>query len=372
MTRLYFDHNATSPLLPQVKDAMIQAMGKIGNASSVHQEGRHVRQHLEEVRQTLATYFAAKPSRVVFTSGATESNNLILRGHKGPVITSTIEHDSVLKAREGAHLCRVTADGAVDLNHLENLIQQTPHRSDTPILISIMAANNETGVIQPLQEIAALGKKYGCLLHSDAVQVTGKCDIDWTMLDLNYISLSAHKMGGPQGVGALIVDEGRSIMPLVTGGGQERSFRPGTENVLGIMGFGAAMDHCHPQNWEKIATLRDNLETQILSLCPEACFYGKSRTHHRLPNTSNIRMPGVKNNIQVINFDLKGISLSAGSACSSGKVKTSHVLQAMGITDNQLHESIRVSLGPQTTAEDIDRFVLIWQELYIRGKKYDE
>lgn len=369
MMRLYFDHNATSPLLSQVKDAMILAMDKIGNASSVHQEGRHVRQQLEEVRQTLANYFAVKPSRVVFTSGATESNNLILKGHKGPVITSAIEHDSVLKAREDALFCRVTADGIVDLNHLEELIQQTPHRPDAPILISIMAANNETGVIQPLQEIATLGKKYGCILHSDAVQIIGKCDVDWTMLDLNYISLSAHKMGGPQGIGALIIDEGRSLMPLVIGGGQERYFRPGTENVLGIIGFAAAIDHCHPQKWGKIATLRDVLETRILNLCPETCFYGKSPTHQRLPNTSNIRMPGVKNNIQVINFDLKGISLSAGSACSSGKVKTSHVLQAMGITDNQLHESIRVSLGPQTTSEDVDRFVLIWQDLYIRGKK---
>lgn len=369
MSRLYFDHNATSPLLPQARKAMIHAMDMRGNASSIHEDGRRIRQHLEQARQIIADHFSVKSSQVIFTSGATEANNLVLKGYKGPVITSAIEHDSVLKARQDSLICRVTKDGVVDLNHLEELIQQTHSRHGSPALISIMGANNETGVIQPLQEIADLGRKYGSTIHSDAVQITGKCVLDWANINLNYISLSAHKIGGPQGVGALIIDEKLSLSPLITGGGQERYFRSGTENVLGIIGFGAAMDHCLPQNWQKIESLRDLLEETLTKICPETCFYGKSPSQKRLPNTSNIRMPGVKNNIQVINFDLKGISLSAGSACSSGKVKISHVLQAMGITDDQLHESIRVSLGPQTTHDDIDKFVLIWQDLYSRGRK---
>ena len=360
MTSVYLDYNATAPLRSCAAAIMHEAFSLLGNASSTHSHGRAVRQKIEQARHSIASYFQRPAADLLFTSGATEANNLVLKGFNGTVITSSIEHDSVLRARADALICPVTATGIVDLCQLESLISTC----NKPLLISIMAANNETGVIQPLDEIANLSRQYGALLHVDAVQAVGKLSISWATLGCDFISLSAHKIGGPAGVGALIIRNTVPLKALQVGGGQERSYRAGTENLLGIFGFAAAMNDCVNDNWDKIGVLRDQLEHRLLSLGCGVEIYGAQAP--RLANTSNILMPGVKNNLQVMDFDLKGISLSAGSACSSGKVKTSHVLKAMGITTPDIDQSIRVSLGCQTTQADIDYFLTCWTNLYQR------
>lgn len=367
MKRLYLDYNATIPMLPQVKAALQDAMDLVGNASSIHQDGRRVRQYLENVRQDISTYFHVKPSQVVFTSGATEANNMVLKGFNGSVIVSAIEHDSVLQARPDVQICRVLSSGVIDLTHLESLIKNHAGKGKVPLLISIMAANNETGIIQPLDAIRALARHYGVYIHTDAVQVVGKWPLNWGALDFDFVSFSAHKIGGPQGVGALILNERIPLMPLMMGGGQERSWRSGTENVLGIIGFGAAMKAAVNQDWSSTAKMRDYLENELQKRCLSFNPYDYNGKYDRLPNTTNIRMPGVRNNSQVMYFDLQGISLSAGSACSSGKIKASHVFQAMGVPESTFQETIRVSLGREHSREDIDRFVGVWEELYRRS-----
>lgn len=360
MTQIYLDHNATTPLLAKARQSMIEVMEFCGNASSTHGNGRKVRQYVETSRTKIADFFKVTAAQVVFTSGATESNNLILKGFEGQVITSNIEHDSVLKARNDLFISPVTPDGIVDLQALEGLLQQCKR----PCLVSIMAANNETGVIQPLESIVSLCRRYQALVHTDAVQVVGKVPFDWQHLGVDYISVSAHKIGGPQGVGALIVNPSQSLKPQITGGGQERYFRSGTENVIGIVGFGAAIEQCRENDWAPVAMLKAKLENDLTIRFPGVTVFGKGAP--RTPNTINLTMPGVVNTVQVMHFDLCGISLSAGSACSSGKVKTSHVLQSMGVAPADIENSIRISLGLQTTATDIRQFTEAWESLYYR------
>lgn len=361
MSHIYLDHNATTSLLPQVKHAMLEVMDICGNASSTHKNGRIVRQHIEKARQQVADYFKVSPAQVVFTSGATEANNLVLKGFHGQVIASSIEHDSVLKTREDLIMCPVTANGTIDLQTLENLLQENGKKT---CLVSVMAANNETGVVQPLESIVSLCRRYQVFVHTDAVQVVGKVFFDWQQLGIDYISVSAHKIGGPQGVGALIMNPGQTLKPQITGGGQEKYFRSGTENVIGIVGFGAAIEKCQENDWSVIATLKEEMENDLTTHFPGVTVFGI--TSPRLPNTINLTMPGVANTVQVMHFDLNGIALSAGSACSSGKVKSSHVLQAMGVTQTDIENSIRVSLGLQTTVAEIQHFMTVWKSLYDR------
>lgn len=360
MIPIYLDYNASTPLRSQAKDAMVQAMDCMGNASSIHKYGRTVRQHLETSRQSIADYFQTPPSRVIFTSGATEANNLALKGFKGTVITQASEHDSVLLARPDALICPIDDQGIIKLDQLDLLLKGC----DNPALVSCMAANNETGVIQPLAAISSLCKAHNAWFHCDAVQVIGKLDLDWQDIACDMISLSAHKIGGPSGVGALIIHEKLPLFPMMRGGGQERSFRAGTENVLGIIGFGAAIAACQKDDWTSIATFRDKIEKELCSIDPCVRIFGAKV--QRLANTTNITMPGVKNTVQLMNFDLAGIAVSAGSACSSGKVKSSHVLAAMNIDDNEAESSIRISLGWKTTAQEVSRFITAWQEMYHR------
>lgn len=359
MKRLYLDYNATTPLEAAAKTAMLEVMDLCGNASSTHADGRQVRQFVEAARKKVASYFNAAPAEVIFTSGATESNNLALKGFKGPIIASAIEHDSVLKTRDDIKICPVTLDGVINLDALEALLQE----ASQPCLVSVMAANNETGVVQPLKQIADLCQHYKAKFHCDAVQVIGKVTIDWTDLKIDMISLSAHKIGGPQGVGALIITPSTILHPLITGGGQERYFRSGTENVIGIVGFGAAIDQCLKRNWHSIKVMKDQLEAELQKINGVTIFGEK---HERLPNTLNFTMPGVANTVQIMHFDLNGISVSAGSACSAGKVKTSHVLQAMKVPALQIGNSIRLSLGLETQSEDMTRFFEVWKDLYKR------
>lgn len=360
MRAIYLDHNATTPLRREAADAVSLAMQECGNASSVHWAGRRARARIDDARGRVANLVGAAPADVVFTSGGTEANNLALSGLAGRrLIVSAVEHGSVLAARGDAEICPVDEDGRIDLDALQDLLGQ----SEIPALLSLMAANNETGVIQPVAEAAVICRKFGAALHCDAVQAAGKMAFDWRDLGADLVSLSAHKIGGPQGVGALIVDAGSELKPLILGGGQERGLRAGTENLSGIAGFGAAAERAAGALAEmaRLVDLRDGIEERIGG---GAKIYGAGAP--RIGNTSCIGMPGVAAETQVMAFDLDGIMVSAGAACSSGKVTPSHVLGAMGATDEHAAQAIRVSLGWDSEAADADEFVAAWQRLFVR------
>ncbi|MCZ6763576.1 MAG: cysteine desulfurase family protein [Alphaproteobacteria bacterium] len=366
MTRtVYLDWNATAPVSAEVaaavSDAMTAAMmesGTGGNPSSIHGPGRKVRAAVEDAREAVASLAGAKPREVIFTSGATEANNMVLVGSgRETIIVSGIEHPSVLLVRDDVVRVPATLDGIVDLDRLAAALEGT----DGDALVAVMLANNETGVIQPIEEVVRLAREAGALIHCDAVQAAGRIEIDIDALGVDTLSLSAHKIGGPTGVGALIVREGTPpIEPILKGGGQERSRRAGTENVPGIIGFGVAA--ARAADWRDemaaIGALRDDMETRITAAAPEAVIYGAGA--RRLANTSSIGLPSVDCALQVMTLDLAGIAVSAGAACSSGKVAPSHVLMAMGIDRWTADTAIRVSLGRTTDAADIDAFVEAW------------
>jgi cysteine desulfurase len=359
----YLDDNATAPLKPAVIDAVAAALGRVGNPSSVHQAGRAARRALEDARAAVAALVGAPPEAVLFTSGGTEANNQAVASGDGPKLVSAIEHDSVLAAAPEAVRLPVDAAGRVDLERSAKLLA-----AGAPTLIAVMLANNETGVIQPVAEIVRLAQRHGARVHCDAVQAAGKTAVDMAALGVDTLALSAHKLGGPQGVGALVLAHGMAPPSLLRGGGQERRLRPGTENLPGIVGFGRAAELALEERdmASRVATLRNRLEAEILVLAPAAAVHG--RTAPRLPNTSCIGMPGVSNQTQLIAFDLAGIAVSTGAACSSGKVGPSHVLAAMGVAPDAAASAIRVSLGWATTAEDVDRLVAAWGDLYARTR----
>ncbi len=361
---VYLDHNATAPVLPQVVEAMGEALAMCGNGSSVHRAGRLANARLEGARDSVASLMGARSSDIVFTSGGTEANNLALTGTgREHLIISAVEHDSVRQVKEDAKLIPVDGEGLIDLDALEKTLKD----NGAETLVSVMAANNETGVIQPVAKVAEIAKKYGAFVHCDAVQALGKTPMDLKAWGVDLASISAHKIGGPQGVGALVRYNGDlQLKPLLRGGGQERGNRAGTENLSGIVGFGIATaaltnNLSHP---EEFLILRDSLETRIAEMVPTVKFFGKNV--ERLPNTSCFTMPGVLNETQVMAFDLAGIMISAGSACSSGKVQSSHVLEAMGIEKEEAETAIRVSFGWGNTEKDVDNFIKTWSGLYGR------
>ena len=356
---LYLDYNATAPLCREAKQAILEGMELVGNGSSVHQFGRQVRQRIEQARQEIANFFKIASANIIFTSGATEANHLALCGFEGRIIVSAVEHDSVDQARPDRLVCPVDAQGIIDLGALEILLKQ----GKSPTMISVMAANNETGVIQPLEQVVGLAKQYGAFVHCDAVQAIGRLPFSWKGIDL--ISLSAHKLGGSQGVGALIMQTDVPIKPQLRGGGQERSFRSGTENFLGIVGFSAALKAAKDQDWVVVEQVRNALETRLKALCPDVLFLAQEAS--RLPNTAALIMKGVKSATQVMNFDLAGIAVSAGAACGSGKVKSSRTLKAMGVPGELADCSIRVSLGPTSQMDIVDRFIEVWMDIYKRA-----
>ena len=365
MSRLtYLDYNATAPVRPAVIEAMREALGRVGNPSSVHRSGREARRALEQARAQVAAMVGVAPARVVFTSGGTEANNQVLHGVPGPVAVSAIEHDSVLAAAPDAVRLPVDAEGRIDLAALERELVQT-----APALVSVMLANNETGLVQPVREVVELAHRHGARVHCDAVQAGGKLVIDMDRLGVDFLTLSGHKFGGPQGVGALVLGEGLEPGPLLRGGGQERRWRPGTENLPGIVGFGRACELAMADaDWrQRTAALRDELEARLMALAPAARVFGRGA--ERLPNTSCITMPGVSNQTQLIEFDLAGIAISTGSACSSGKVGPSHVLAAMGVPPAEAASAIRISFGWASTAADVDHFVEVWARLYARTRR---
>jgi cysteine desulfurase len=355
----YLDHNATSPLRPAAFDAMVEALAAGGNPSSVHRAGRAARARVERARRQVAALVGALPSEVVFTSGGTEANNLTLAtGVPRRFIVSAIEHESVLKAASGAAIVPVDGNGVVDLGALERMLAA----SDEPALVSVMFANNETGVVQPIADVVRIARTAGALVHCDAVQGAGKVRVDLHGLGVDYLSLSAHKLGGPTGVGGLVVRSGAPLSPDRLGGGQESNRRAGTENVAGIAGFGAAAEAA--QDGLAVGPLRDRLEAALEEVAPAARVYGAGAP--RLPNTTCISMPGVKAETQVMALDLDGVCVSAGAACSSGKVTRSAVLTAMSVDPAEAESAVRISLGWDTTAEDIERLIIAWQGLYTR------
>ncbi|MBS0224312.1 MAG: cysteine desulfurase [Proteobacteria bacterium] len=357
---VYLDHNASSPLRPAALEAMIEALRAGGNPSSVHRAGRAARGRLEAARRKVAALVGALPAEVVFTSGGTEANTLALVGaRRQRVMVSAVEHDSVLKAVDGAAIVPVDRSGIVDLSVLERML----HQSREPTLVSVMFANNETGVLQPIAEVARIVRRAGALIHCDAVQGAGKADVDFHGLGVDYLSLSAHKFGGPSGIGALVVRDGAPLLPDRRGGGQERYRRAGTENIAGIAGFGVAAEEA-ARSSSDVAPMRDRLESELLRIGPGAVVHGADAP--RLGNTSCISMPGVKAETQVMALDLAGICVSAGAACSSGKVGRSGVLEAMGVPAAQAAAAIRISVGWNTTSGDIERLIAAWRDLYIR------
>jgi len=370
-TRVYLDWNATTPLRSEARAAMVAAYDLVGNPSSVHAEGREARRLVEEARSTLASAVGALPRNVVFTSAGTEANALALSpGLRGPsggpverLLVSAVEHASVLAggrfpAAKVGHI-RVTRAGVVDLDHLKALLKDGP-----PTLVSIMAANNETGALQPVAEAARIVHDAGGLLHVDAIQALGKIAFNINAVGADLATFSAHKIGGPKGIGALVVAEGVSgVEPLLRGGGQELNRRAGTENVAGIAGFGAAVRaalQALPEDAKQMATLRDRLENGIRAIAGATIF---SDNTERLPNTILFTAPGLKAETAVIGFDLEGIAVSSGSACSSGKVQSSHVLSAMGFDPAVAQGAVRLSLGWSTEPDDINRALEAWRKL---------
>ena len=372
--RSYFDWNATTPLRPQAREALLEALAASGNPSSVHAEGRAARNLVEHARVQVAALIGAQPANVFFTSGGTEANMAALTpaietaGDKRPrdrLFMSAIEHSSVRTGgrfpREAIEDVRVTSEGRVDLPALAEAVG----RSSRP-LVSLMLANNETGVIQPVAEAASIVRAAGGLLHVDAIQAVGRIRRDIGEMGADLVTLSAHKIGGPKGVGALVRrgDDIHLSEPLIRGGGQERGFRAGTENVAGIAAFGAAAAVARDARAAEAArmiALRDRLESGLKAISPTAVIFGE--TAERLPNTTLFTVEGMKAETAVIAFDLEGIAVSSGAACSSGKVQPSHVLAAMGISPALLRGAVRVSLGWTTEEADIERFLAAWRKL---------
>ncbi|TQV74324.1 cysteine desulfurase family protein [Denitrobaculum tricleocarpae] len=367
MQKHYMDFNATAPIRPEVVEAFVRASQTVGNPSSVHGFGRGARRLVEEARRSVAALTGGRSQDVIFTSGGTEANNLALKGSGRPhVLVSAGEHDSVLQAEPAAQTIPLNPDGTLDMAQFECLLSSLPETAANSILVSVMLANNETGVIQNIPEIAATARRYGALVHCDAVQAAGKIPLDIAMLGVDMLSLSAHKIGGPQGIGALVLTPGLELKPLLLGGGQERRRRAGTENVAGCAGFGVAADFAvsHLTDTQRLADWRDEIEIRLTSLSRESKVFGSAA--QRLPNTSCISMPGVPAETQLMALDLAGVAVSSGSACSSGKVQPSHVLRAMGASDAEAASALRISLGWSSTLGDVEAFVDAWSALYRR------
>ena len=372
MERLYFDHNATTPVLPEVLEAMQPFyMGVYGNPSSIHHFGQQARAGVEQARVEVARLLNCRPNEIVFTSGGTEAANLAVFGAvraavpRGSdpkhVITSDIEHHAVLNAcealeKEGVEVTYVPAgrDGVVDPNDVRRAL-----RPET-VLITVMYANNEIGTIQPVAEIAALARAHGVLMHTDAVQAAGKIPVDVKALGVDLLSISGHKIYAPKGVGALFARRNTLLKPLSYGGHHERDRRAGTENVVGIVGLGRAAELARRSLAEEgrcLAALRDRLERGILERVDEAGVNG-DRTR-RVPNTTNVHFDYVEGEALVIALDLKGVACSTGAACSSGAIEPSHVLTAIGLRPDQARASLRFSLGRQNTPEQVDQVLQV-------------
>lgn len=359
---IYLDYNATAPLLPAVKEGMLNIMDTPNNASAIHKAGRAARMAVENAREQVAKSIGAKTEGVIFTSGATEANNMALNGITNHTIyAGATEHPAILNAVDNINILSVDHDGLIDLEALNHTLSAL----GAPALVSVMMVNNETGVIQPIKKIASIVHKHGGILHSDCVQALGRIELNMQETGIDMLSLSAHKLGGPQGVGVLVIDPKIELTPILRGGGQEKNRRAGTENVTGIVGFGIAAEQSTLTDTSKLEKMRDRLEQEIKATAPEVIIHGENAP--RVANTSMFSLSGVPSDTQMIHMDLAGIAVSNGSACSSGRVEPSHVLKAMGCDDNTMGGSaLRVSMGWDTKESDIDAFIEAWKTLYDR------
>jgi cysteine desulfurase len=383
--RIYLDWNATAPLRQAARAAMVAALEQLGNPSSVHAEGRAARHLVENAREGVAALVGADARNVIFTSGGTEANALALGpalerpGHKEPLsrlLISAIEHPSVRSGgrfgQDSVEEIAVTGDGVVDLADLERRLGE-PARG--PALVSIMHANNETGVVQPIAAVADLVHAAGGVLHVDAIQTAGRIACDIKALKADLVTVSSHKIGGPQGAGALVkaADGLHFADPLLKGGGQERGSRAGTENVAAIAGFGAAAREAADglgAEGRRVAALRERLEAGLREIAPETVIFGAAA--ERLPNTTLFTVPGQRAETALIALDLAGIAASSGSACSSGKVTASHVLKAMGVAPGIAAGAVRLSLGRNTTESEVEGFLIAWRKLVSRLSRGDK
>jgi cysteine desulfurase len=379
--RIYLDWNATAPLRPAARAAMLAALDQLGNPSSVHAEGRAARHLVETAREQVAALVGADAGNVVFTSGGTEANGLALGpaierpGDRQPLdrlLVSAIEHPSVASggrfAREKIEEIPVTSQGIVDLSALEARLRELATAGQR-LLVSIMHANNETGVLQPVAAAAAMVHASGGLLHVDAVQTAGRIPCDINALGADLLVISGHKLGGPQGVGALVRSSQALHLadPLIKGGGQERGGRAGTENVAAIAGFGAAAGAAAAAlgaDGVLVRALRERLEAGLMAVAANTVIFGLGA--ERLPNTTLFALPGLKAETVLMALDLDGIAASSGSACSSGKVTASRVVKAMGVAPELGIGAVRLSLGRDTTETEIDRFISAWRKLVSR------
>lgn len=350
---IYCDYNAGAPVRAEAAVAMSRAMAAGGNASSVHSFGRRARALIEDAREKLAALIGARAENIVFTSGATEALHLCMgASNAASFLVSAVEHDAVFehatRASNATHVAPVDSEGRLDLTALEALLADAPK----PALVAVQLANNETGVIQPITRIAALCREHGAMLLVDAAQAFGRIDVDIGVLDATYLVLSSHKVGGPPGAGALVLAPGAPFATTRFGGGQERGRRPGTENMPAIVGFGVAAEWAArelPAEARRLAAMRDRFESKLPK---DAVVLGASA--QRLPNTSNFALPGVAAETAVIAMDLEGVAISSGAACSSGKVRSSRVLAAMGVPGELAKSALRVSFGYESKEADVD------------------
>ena len=367
----YLDYNATVPILVDVKDAIIECMN-LGplNASSIHSFGRKGKNIIETSRENISDLINVKVEDIIFTSSATEATNLLFNNFE-TIIVSAIEHLAVLSSSKSNLVVKVNKNGLIDLNSLEDLLKtKTSHKQN--VLVSIMWVNNETGVIQPIDDVIGLARKYGCFIHCDAAQALGKVKIDLKKNDLDFVTLSGHKIGAPSGIGALVVNNNFHLSAQIFGGGQEKGMRAGTENILGICGFGIAaniLSKATDESFNEITTLRDYLIKKIKSLRPETVLFGEHSS--RVNNTILIALPNIPGDLSLMKLDLDGFAVSSGSACSSGKISESHVINAMNFK-NLASNSIRISLPPNTkmlkrenliTTNELDRLAQCWSNL---------
>lgn len=362
MLKHYLDYNATAPVRPEVIEVIRQLQPLPLNPSSAHSAGRKAKGIIDNSRRKLAEIIGAFANEIIFTSSGTEANNWAIRAFPGyTAIVSAIEHSSILKT---AHLIGtpiiipVTGDGIIDINALAGMLPATDK-----FIVSVMLANNETGIIQPIREIADIVHRKNGIIHCDAVQAFGKIPIDFTNLGCDLMTISAHKMGGPIGAAALIAKSNITLPPFLIGGGQELNRRAGTENVSAIAGFTKSAELIDFGQMKKIREWLDKFEGEIETMAPSATI---GRNSPRLPNTTCVTMPNVSSEIQIISFDLENIAVSAGSACSSGKIEPSHVLTAIGLNDQETKNALRISCGWATTEHDIMALTKAWKKLFLR------
>lgn len=362
---IYFDCNATAPMLPIVHEAMLDIMMHPYNPSSLHHYGRTAKHIIDTARNRVLDAMNADKDlySVIFTSSGTESNNLALRGLEGyAVLCSAVEHASVLSvAKEG--VIPVDQNGLINLPQLEQILAN----ARAPFLVSVQTANNETGVIQPIAEISNLVRQFGGLFHTDATQAFGKIPFSLADIKADMVTISGHKFGGPQGSAALVMRKDLPMHAIMSGGGQEYRYRPGTQNVAAIHGLGiaAATISNTLEAYQELSEIRDYIEKSIRKKTKDSIFFGEGGP--RLPNTTSFTMPNVSSETQVIHFDIKGFSVSAGSACSSGRVDLPHVQMSMGYSEELSRTALRVSLGINNTMQEADMFIKAWRELYFNS-----